>query len=142
LLPHGAPIAIVCLLCSAACANGASRPASPLSSAPVVRAGERQNNKTVTLRKGQRLQVVLHSTYWQFHGSTDRAVLMPSGRPRARPRLSGCVPGGGCGTVTAVYLAATAGTADVTASRTTCGEALGCTPAASRYTLHVRVATS
>ena len=133
---------MVCLLCSTACANGANRPTSARSSSPVVRAGERQNNKTVTLKKGQRLQVVLHSTYWQFHGSSDGAVLTLIGRPRARPRLTGCVPGAGCGTVTSVYLAASAGTADVTASRTSCGEALGCTPAASRYTLHVRVATS
>jgi hypothetical protein len=142
LLPRKASIAILVLLGTAACANGASRPTVARSSTPVVRASELQNNKTVALRKGQRLQVVLHSTYWQFQGSTDRTVLVRTGPARVRPRLSGCVPGGGCGTVTAVYLATGSGTADVTAGRTTCGEALGCTPAASRYTLHVRVAAS
>jgi hypothetical protein len=140
LLPRAASITIVFLLCTA-CAHGASR-SSPRSAAPVVRVSERQNDKTVALDKGQRLQVVLHSTYWQIHGSSDPTVLATTGRPRTRPRLSGCVPGGGCGTVTAVYLATGAGTANVTASRTSCGEALGCTAAGSRYTLNVRVGKS
>lgn len=128
--PRAASIAIALLLTGTACANGATR--------PVVRAAERQNNKTITLRKGQRLQVVLHSTYWQFQSSTNRAVLRQLGKSRVRP-TPGCVAGGGCGTVVTLYLAAARGTAMVSATRNSCGEAAGCTGTSGRYTLHIRV---
>ncbi|GAC1634677.1 MAG: hypothetical protein NVS4B2_21600 [Chloroflexota bacterium] len=48
-------------------------------------------------------------------------------------------PYGGCGTVTAKFRAAKAGTAQVSATRVSCGEAMGCTGAAASYRLTVRV---
>lgn len=90
------------------------------------------------MRRGQRLRVVLHSTYWEFKPTSDGAVLHLVAAPQVAPK-SGCVPGQGCGTVTAVYVARRAGTATVKAERTSCGEAMGCTAAAGSYSLSVVV---
>jgi hypothetical protein len=91
------------------------------------------------VRRGQRLVVVLHSTYWTFAASPRPRVLRAAGTPVVRRRQSGCVPGQGCGTVTATYVALRAGAAVVGASRSSCGEAMGCSADASRYVLHVRI---
>ncbi|MGE5176999.1 MAG: hypothetical protein ACM3JJ_11560 [Hyphomicrobiales bacterium] len=128
---------IFLVLLAAACGGGwASSSVSP--SLPVVHANEAQDGHTLTLRRGQRLQVVLHSTYWKLARVSRTTVLRTVAKPVVRPR-SGCVPGAGCGTVTAVYVGVAAGTANVSASRTSCGEAMGCTAAAGRYVLRVVV---
>ncbi|HKD87677.1 MAG TPA: hypothetical protein VKB62_04040 [Streptosporangiaceae bacterium] len=101
---------------------------------------DRGKGETLRLRPGEVLRIVLASTYWRFHGSPDTAVLHPVGTPEIRPKPSGCVPGGGCGTVTATYRAGAAGRAQVVATRTSCGEAMGCTAASGRYVLYVIVA--
>jgi hypothetical protein len=88
---------------------------------------------------GQRLEVRLSSTYWVFGSSSNNAVLRSAGPQVASPQPSGCVPGGGCGVVTATFEAITAGQADVTAARTSCGEALRCTAEQSKYRLTVSV---
>jgi len=114
-----------------------SRPAK--ASAPrVVQASEPQNGRTLELRPGQKLRVVLHSTYWRFGKATNRGVLRREGTPQVRPFRS-CVAGGGCGTVTVTYLAVAPGSAAVRAARTSCGEAMGCTGPAGRYAVRVRV---
>jgi hypothetical protein len=94
-----------------------------------VQVDESADGSDVTLAKGDRLQVTLHSTYWQFNPSSDSAVLAADGAPRPGPGTN-CptFPGSGCGTVTQMYTAGKAGTATVTATRTTCGEALACSP--------------
>jgi len=125
------------LLGAAACANGMSFTATRTE--PIVRITERQDKGTVRLRRGQQLRVVLHSTYWQFQKAPNPSVLRLERAPKVRPRLSGCVPGGGCGTVTATYLAAARGSSTVSAERSSCGEAMGCTPDAGRYTVRVVV---
>jgi hypothetical protein len=66
-------------------------------------------------------------------------VLRPQGAPVVLPQPSGCVVGQGCGTVTAWYVGAAVGAAKVTASRTSCGEAMGCTAATGSFTLRVVV---
>lgn len=136
--PPRTAITLLLLLVLAACAGGAAATAT-VHRLPVVSASERQDGGTVTLRKGQRLRVVLHSTYWQLAGSSDRGVLLPQGAPRVQPQPSGCVVGQGCGTVTAWYVARALGRAEVSGSRTSCGEAMGCTAASGSYTLHVVV---
>ena len=136
--PHATSIAIALLLTGTACASGATPTTSTRSAGPIVRAGDRQNNKTITLRRGQRLQLTLHSTYWQVQSNPDHTVLQPLGKSRVRA-TTGCVAGGGCGTVTTLYLAAAPGTAVIAADRNSCGEAMGCTGTAGRYTLHIRV---
>jgi hypothetical protein len=81
----------------------------------------------VRLRPGDTLVVVLGSTYWSPTDAPDPAVLVPAGDPVASPS-GDCVPGGGCGTVTARYRAIATGTTDVVFGRTVCGEALACPP--------------
>ena len=129
-------VAGLLLLGAAACANGMTF--TRAQSAPIVRVTERQNKSTVTLKRGQQLRVVLHSTYWEFRKSSNPDVLRLDHGPRVHP-VSGCVPGGGCGTVTVTYLAASVGSAVVTATRSSCGEAMGCTNATGRFTVHVIV---
>jgi hypothetical protein len=106
-----------------------------------VTATESDNGRTIVLRRGGSLTVVLHSTYWTIAGSSAPRVLSERGRPVTTPAppSAHCVPGQGCGTVTARFLAVGDGRADVTASRTTCGEALMCAPNQRSYVLHVVV---
>jgi hypothetical protein len=93
--------------------------------------------RAVTLLVGQTLTVRVHSTYWQFHTPPNPAVLRSVGAPKVGPdtacpdspgRGPGVVPGSGCGTLSAAFVAAGRGTSSVRASRTTCGEALRCVP--------------
>lgn len=128
---------LVALLAStgAGCAHAAPT-TLPL---PVVKVGDAADGHTVVLRRGQRLRVVLASTYWQFHRSSNPDVLRMGGPPVVKPRLTGCVPGQGCGTATATFVASTLGRAVVTATRTSCGEAMGCTAESGRYSLVVVV---
>jgi hypothetical protein len=119
------------------CASGGAVSATtrPL---PVVHVTEKQDGATVMLRRGQRLRVVLHSTYWEFKAVSPPAVLRRVGAPVVTP-MSGCVAGQGCGTVTVTYIARTSGSASVAAERTSCGEAMGCTAAAGAFKLTVSV---
>ena len=100
---------------------------------------EAANGATVNLARGDHLEVTLHSTYWQFNGSSDQAVIAADGNPRTGPG-SNCptYPGSGCGSVTQTFTAGKAGAAKVTATRTTCGEALACSPP-QRYSVTVHV---
>jgi hypothetical protein len=135
--PRRAPIALALVFILLGCASGATGNAatSPL---PVAHATEKNDGGTVTIRRGQRLRVVLHSTYWEFKAVSAPAVLRLTSVPLVNPK-SGCVPGQGCGTVTATYIAKTLGSAVVAAERTSCGEAMGCTGPAGGYKLTVIV---
>jgi hypothetical protein len=104
-----------------------------------VAASETDNGRTITLRRGNHVTLTLHSTYWSIKGSSNPAVLHELFPPATRPMPAHCVPGQGCGTVSASFAAVSSGRADVTASRTTCGEALQCAPAQRDYVLHVVV---
>jgi hypothetical protein len=105
----------------------------------VVRAGDGSNGHTIAMRRGQRLIVALSSTYWQLQRSSNTTVLGLVGSPTINPQLAGCIPGGGCGTATATYRASSAGRATVTATRTSCGEALRCVGASGQFALRVIV---
>jgi hypothetical protein len=131
------PVAGALLLAVLGCASSSSSHAAtrPL---PVVQVGDGRDGGTVALHIGQRLRVVLHSTYWEFNAVSAPTVLHLVETPQVAPK-GGCVPGAGCGTVTALYVARTAGTALVKAARTSCGEAMGCTGDAGSYTLTVVV---
>ena len=86
---------------------------------------------------GRELKVQLSSTYWTIHGSTNPTVLRAMEPAVVSPRSSGCVPGGGCGTVTMVFKVVGAGSSDVTASRQSCGEAMRCTGNEGSYRVSV-----
>jgi hypothetical protein len=106
-----------------------------------VTASEADNGRTFTVRSGSRVTLTLHSTYWSILGSSAPAVLHQVGGTSTRPAKPGtCVPGQGCGTVSASFIAVSRGDAVLTASRTTCGEALRCTPGQGYYSVHVVVA--
>ena len=85
------------------------------------------NGTTLSVRVGDELKVQLNSTYWTIQGAGNTAVLRAVQPAVVSPDSSGCVPGGGCGTVTMVFEVAGAGSTDVTASRQSCGEAMRCT---------------
>jgi hypothetical protein len=104
-----------------------------------VEVDEAANGSDLTLAPGDHLQVTLRSTYWAFNPSSHPGVLRADGGPRTGPGTN-CptYPGSGCGTVTQTYTALKAGTAHVSADRTTCGEALACNPA-QHYNLTVHV---
>jgi hypothetical protein len=109
--------------------------------AKTVQVDESNNGRTVTLRPGDHLTVVLHSTYWRFNAPSDPAVVSADGDAVSAGSGPACgPPGSGCGTVTAHYTAGHDGKAVVSADRTTCGEALRCTPAQSHWSATVKVA--
>ncbi|HZC29872.1 MAG TPA: hypothetical protein VE261_00025, partial [Gaiellaceae bacterium] len=89
---------------------------------------------------GARIRLVLHNTYWQLRAPTDPAVLRERTPPTVAPAKPGrCVPGAGCGTISAAFVAARPGRAQLRASRTTCGEVLRCTGGHGRFRVEVRV---
>jgi hypothetical protein len=96
------------------------------------------------LQAGEILTVVLSSTWWSFQGSSNAQVLAPVGAAVASPgpfNQQTC-PYGGCGTVKAVFRAVGPGTAQVSASRVSCGEAMRCIGTAGLYQLTVVVAAA
>ena len=104
---------------------------------PNAAVGDGDNGRTVTVTQGQLLVVTLGSTYWTFQGSSDSGVLRQVGTPSAS--AGSCPPGVGCGRATDTYQAVGRGQATVTASRTSCGEALSCTGGAGSYRIAVVV---
>ena len=115
---------------------GVSPPSAPPSTTTLT---EHDNGRTVALHVRDHLRVVLASTYWTFQPSSNPTVLQPDGQPIVAPQIRGCVPGQGCGTVTADFTANSTGTAIVTATRTTCGEAKACGPANGHYQVTITV---
>jgi hypothetical protein len=140
--------AITAALCATSTACGGilshSRPGGPTSArtAVALTASDAENGRAITVHVGDRVSVILHSTYWNVAGSSNAAVMAPEGSPTVSPKPSGCVPGQGCGTVTAVFVATAPGTAQITASRISCGEALRCSGSAGIYRLTVTVQSS
>lgn len=92
---------------------------------PTVSLDENSDGKTIQVMPGSTIDLVLHSTYWQIQ-PTKSPVLKPlMDEPLVTGQLSN-PPGMGKGTVEMKYQVVAAGTAVITASRTTCGEAMKC----------------
>ena len=101
---------------------------------------ETDNGKTLVTQVGSDVKLVLHNTYWQVLGSSNPAVLsLVSGPTYSGAGPIACIPGSGCGTVTAIFRAVAPGRAIVTASRTTCGEVLPCPSSAGSYEVTIVV---
>lgn len=133
-------VGIMCLVCLASCALPWQGQGTPTSSD--IQAGDNQNGKSVTLHPGQTLLVTLGSTYWTIQGSSDSLVLAPVDKAVTSPQSCSAPPGSGCGTVSQEFRAVKAGTAQVTASRVSCGEAMRCVGPAGQYQLTVQVTSS
>lgn len=129
---------IVLGVCLAGCGSVPRTPSlDPSASMTVTQA---DNGRSVSMQVGQSLIVQLNSTYWTISGSSDPGVLGPEGAVQVAPSPGGCVPGQGCGTVTADFRASRAGNSAVTASRRVCGEVVLCGPGQRTFSITVQVA--
>jgi hypothetical protein len=109
---------------------------SPSATLTVTQA---DNGRSVSMHVGQSLVVQLNSTYWMVSGSSDPVVLAQQGSEQIAPSPGGCVPGQGCGTVTASFEAIRAGHSVVTASRSVCGEVVLCASGQRTFSVAVQV---
>jgi hypothetical protein len=135
-------IAAALVACGSAPATppASTRAGSSTSCSRAKAVSEHADGKTVRLCVRQKLEVELHSTYWRDLASSDRGVLRKSGRTVVRPAApTACVPGSGCGTTTAHFVARTRGRARITAHRYLCGEAVRCRPGRRSFALIVVV---
>jgi hypothetical protein len=144
-------MALVTLVLLGGCGNA---PVTPGPSATVSRASttptglapsdamkltELSAGRTAQIRRGDRVVLTLHNTYWRI-APPDGRILTQIGAQSVKPDPRGtCLPGIGCGTVQAVFTATASGSTKITASRTSCGEALPCPPAQGSFIVHLVV---
>jgi hypothetical protein len=101
---------------------------------PVVRTiGRPAGGTTVHLALNDELVVRLTGSSWTF-GPLSRPGIL---RPLGAPRNVGCRPEFGCRSTTASYRASETGTVVVSASRSSCGEALRCIGAEGSFRVTV-----
>ncbi len=127
-------------ICGVLAVGGCAAPGSAADPGVIVRDGA--NGHTVALKAGQRLEVILGSDYWTVQGSSAPRVLRQDGATTTLPTPSDCAarpPGMGCTPVRTDFSALAPGTAVVTASRMSCGEAMRCPPGMQHYSLTVVV---
>ena len=138
-----AAVFAVSIMTSAGCGTTtASRASGPVAGGPmVIVVHDNANGKTVSARAGDRIELILSSSYWHVTGSSAASVLRQDGPPVLLSRPSNCpnIPGVGCTPVRAVFAVLTDGQAVITASRSACGEALRCRPNQTRFTVIVDV---
>ncbi|MFJ5926984.1 hypothetical protein ACIQF6_30780 [Kitasatospora sp. NPDC092948] len=120
-------------------AGPATGPTASATAAGSVVLDESADRTRITVAPGTVIRTELHSTYWSPATSTDPGLLAPTGQPSTAAAPS-CRPGSGCGTVTTAFTARTAGTARLTAHRSSCGEARPCAPAQQDFTVDVDIA--
>ena len=100
---------------------------------------DRANGSTVHVAVGDKVAVILGSTYWNFAASSAPGVVRQIGPVRLVHTTKTCVPGGGCQPKRATYKALSRGTAVISAHRVSCGEALACTGSRGRFRLTIVV---
>ena len=142
---------MVSMLCVAAAAQGllagcggggSTQTLAPRSQAVTHQVSDTDGGGTVSARVGDQIVVTLHSTYWQVSDPAG-SVLVLEQQPQATAGGPSCssIPGSGCGTVTAAFRVAAAGSTRIEAERQSCGEAMRCTGDQGRWSVKV-VATS
>jgi hypothetical protein len=122
--------------------GGSPSPTGSPTAPVTVTVDDGAGRHTVTVTVGERLAVILGSTYWNVAGSSRPAVLSQDGATAVMARPASCPatpPGLGCVPVETDFSALTPGTAVVTATRVSCGEALACAPSQRNFTLTVTV---
>ncbi|HUZ37621.1 MAG TPA: hypothetical protein VMV17_14965 [Streptosporangiaceae bacterium] len=127
LSPLTAASAAVALLMTG-CGSAAAPSPGPRPPEAVTTARDNANGTTVRLDVGDRLNLTLSSSYWNLHPRPAPAVLHQDGPTSLLPGPSTCpdIPGLGCTPAQTLFTALAPGTAVITATRTTCGEALRC----------------
>jgi hypothetical protein len=132
----------VSIMTCVGCGTAASRASGPVAGGPiVVVVRDDANGKAVSARAGDRIELILSSSYWHVTGSSAPSVLRQDGPPVLLSRPNSCpdIPGVGCIPVRADFTALTDGRAVITASRSACGEARRCMPDQTRFTVIVAV---
>jgi hypothetical protein len=129
--------AAVAALTAAGCGATASAAGGPA----VIVIHDDANGATVHAGAGDRVELILSSSYWDVAGSSSPTVLRQDGSAVLMPRPSNCpdIPGLGCIPVRAIFTALADGRAVITASRSSCGEALPCMPDQTRFKVTVVV---
>jgi hypothetical protein len=134
-------VSVTAAVLLAACSSGNGRHAatSTTRTAETVTVDEHADGTVVRLVVGDRLVIVLHSTYWQLPAPASGAVVV-TGRPSVTP-TPGCsrIPGTGCGIATATYAARRVGSTTLAAHRDSCGEARRCTGSEGDWSISVHV---
>jgi hypothetical protein len=100
------------------------------------------NGTMVPVAAGDRVELILSSSYWHVAGSSTPSVLRQDGPATPMPRPGTCpanIPGLGCVPIQVKFTALADGKAVIKASRTTCGEAMGCRPGQTRFSVTVVV---
>ena len=135
-------VMVVSIMTSAGCGTAASRASGPVAGGPrVIVVRDDANGKAVSTGAGDRIELILSSSYWRVTGSSAPSVLRQDGPPMLLSRPKSCpdIPGLGCIPVRADFTALTDGKAEITAERSACGEALRCKPDQTRFTVIVDV---
>ena len=123
---------------SQACGAIPTNPPHP-GTAEVVVDGSK-NGGTVKAHVGDVIRVTLDSTDWTFQPVSAPSVLAPNGQQVVSPAPRGtCYPGMDCGTTTARFTAVANGTASITATRISCGEARRCVGAEGMFQVDIIV---
>jgi len=133
---------VVSIVTSAGCATVVSRGSAPVAGGPaVIVVRDDANGKAVSVRAGDRIELILPSSYWHVSGSSAPSVLRQNGSSvlLSRPGVCPEVPGLGCVPVRTDFTALTEGKAVITARRSACGEALRCKPGQTRFTVIVAI---
>jgi hypothetical protein len=135
----------VCLAVAAAVAAltaaGCGATASAAGGPAVIVIHDSANGATVQAGAGDRVELILASSYWDVAGSSSPHVLRQNGPAALMPRPTNCpdIPGLGCIPVRVSFTALADGRAVITASRSSCGEALPCMPDQTRFRVTVVV---
>jgi hypothetical protein len=140
LITVAAAVSVVSAMTSAGCGAAASH--GPVAGGPrVIVVRDNAKGKAVSARAGDRIELILSSSYWHVTGVSAPHVLRQDGPPvlLSRPRSCPDIPGLGCIPVRADFTALADGKAVISASRSTCGEALRCQPDQTRFTVVVAV---
>ncbi len=135
------PLRIMAVAAVALLVVGCSQTATATGNSHVVVAKDNDNGKTVRVSVGERLELILASDYWNVDPSSSPAVLRQDGETSDLARPSDCptLPGLGCIPEQTSFTALAPGTVVITASRTSCGEALACHPDQRHFRLTVVV---
>ncbi|GAA1252043.1 hypothetical protein GCM10009665_48480 [Kitasatospora nipponensis] len=123
--------------------TGSSAPGPAVSAsqaAPVV-LDEHADHTTVRLGVGATVRVELHSTYWSQATSSAPGLLEPTAAAPSPSTAPTCRPGAGCGTVSGAFVARAAGSVQLTAQRSSCGEAKPCAPDQQTFTVTVEISS-